>query len=391
MNKRDVRIWAVILTLIFSCHTTLRAQPHCTRKLTKETQIWLEYLYDAGQNSKPYYSQFDQYPARRQSALKSNYISKTGVNLLVYGLDFYYASGTWFTQDYKEKCRSNLIAIVKEAWRKYKAIPCFSWHLENPYVPSNFNNYMGCRYRYGVKGYPMEHRYVIKEILENKGDSCGWGRFRKRNNPKAYKNPSQWFNARCKEVAEIIRELKGDDGISIPIIFRLWHECENSWQWWGKISVSPKDYIRFFRLTVNKIEKYTGTHNILYAYSPNRFWNTEGEFLLRYPGNKYVELIGFDDYSIGTDSIALQSTINRAKIVSRLAMKHKKVAALFETANSKEATSNRFFRDFLQPIILADSVKLGLIQLWSIDKLNTPEEIKDRRLFLKSGLVKVVN
>lgn len=391
MSKNNVRICAMILTLIFFCHSVLRSQPRCTRKLTKETQIWLQHLYDAARGCKPYYSQFDQYPARRDSTLKSNYVNKTDVNLLVYGLDFYYASGTWFTSEYKNKCRRNLIAIVKEAWRKYKAIPCFSWHLENPYVSSNFNNYMGCRYRYGVNGYPMEHRYVIKEILENKGDSCGWGSYRKHNNLKAYKNPSQWFNARCKEVAEIIQDLRDNDGTPIPIIFRLWHECEDNWQWWGNNFVSPKDYIRFFRLTINKIEKYTGTHNILYAYSPDRFWNTEEDFLLRYPGNRYVELIGFDDYSVGTDHIALQSTIKRAKIVSRLAMKHKKVAAIFETANSKGATSNRFFIDFLQPIIHADSVNLGLIQLWSVDKLNTLEEIKDRKLFLKSGFVKVVN
>ena len=113
--------------------------------------------------------------------------------------------------------------------------------------------------------------------------------------------------------------------------------------------------------------------------------------MLRYPGDNYVELIGFDDYSIGSDEVALRATISRAKIVSKLAEQHQKVAALFETANSKETTSDRFFRDFLQPIIQADSVKLGLVQLWSTGKLNIAKEIVDRIQFLKSGIVKVCN
>lgn len=391
MNKIGIRIGTVILTFLLSYPLMSMAQPHCVRKLTKETQSWLQRLYQAAKEHKPYYSQFDQYPARNQRTLQSTYARKTGVDLFIYGLDFYYASGTWFTSSYKEKCRNNLVAIVKEAWHKHKAIPCFSWHLENPYVPTGFNNYMGCRYRYSVDGYPASHRYVVKEILEEKGDSCGFGSYGKQNNPKGYKNPAEWFDARCREVAGIIRELKDKDGRPIPIIFRLWHECEDSWQWWGKSHVSPEDYIRFFQLTVDKIEKYTQTHNVLYAYSPDRYWKDEQNFMLRYPGDNYVELIGFDDYSIGSDSVALQATILRAKTVSKLAEQHQKVAALFETANSKKATSDRFFRDFLQPIIEAVGVEFGLVQLWSTGKLNTPEEITDRTLFLKSGIVKIID
>ncbi len=389
MNDIRFRIWVFVFLFIFPA--TLTAQPHCARKLTKEAQLWLGLLAEAAKDGRPYYSQFDQFPPRKQNTLSSTYVQKTGVNILVYGLDFYYASGTWFRQEYKKKCRQNLIAIVKQAWNKYKAIPCFSWHLENPYVTSDFKNYMGCRYRYGVEGYPAKHRYVINEILKGKGDSCGFGSYGNKNNTIGYKNPAQWFDARCREVAEIIRELTTEEGRPIPIILRLWHECEDSWQWWGKNSVSAEDYVKFFRLTVNKIEKYTQTHNILYAYSPNCNWKDKTDFMLRYPGDNFVELIGFDDYTIGADSIAFQLTIKRAKVETQVAKEHGKVAALFETANSKEATSDRFFRDFLQPVIQSADVRLGLVQLWSTDKLNTPAEIADRTQFLKSGIVTVIN
>ena len=91
---------------------------------------------------------------------------------------------------------------------------------------------------------------------------------------------------------------------------------------------------------------------------------------------------------------ATREQIYRAVVMSVrdiMAEQHQKVAALFETANSKKATSDRFFRDFLQPIIEAVGVEFGLVQLWSTGKLNTPEEITDRTLFLKSGIVKIID
>ena len=391
MNKTmQKRIgFSMIGILIFV--SSLSSQPYCARNLIPEAKMWLLRFDSAANERKPYYSQFDQYPARTRGTLDSKYVNKTGVNLKVYGLDFYYATGTWFTPEYREKCRRNLIAIVKAAWRKYQAIPCFSWHLENPYTPSDFNNYMGCRYRYGVKGYPEEHRYVIKEILEEQGDSCGFGSYGKEDNPTGYQNPAVWFDARCREVADIICELKDDVSHPIPLVLRLWHECEDSWQWWGSKYVSAEDYISFFQLTVNKIERYTGTHSILYAYCPDRYWKTEKDYMLRYPGNEYVEMIGFDDYSIGTTGKALQVTIQHARMVSALAEKYKKVAGLFETSNSKEITSSRFFHDFLRPLIQAEHVKLGLVQLWSTDRLSTAEEIADRKQFLLSDIIKILN
>lgn len=78
-------------------------------------------------------------------------------------------------------------------WKMHKAIPCVSWYLEGPYCLSSFNNYMGCRYRYGVEGYPEEHRYVINEILKGTGSTCSFGSYSKRDNTSSYLNPSQWL------------------------------------------------------------------------------------------------------------------------------------------------------------------------------------------------------
>ena len=84
------------------------------------------------------------------------------------------------------------------------------------------------------------------------------------------------------------------------------------------------------------------THNVLYAYSSDRKWKDEHDFMLRYLGDNYVELIGPDDYSIGSDSVALQATIHRTKIVSKLAEQHQKVAVLFETGAQRNQQATGF-------------------------------------------------
>lgn len=54
MNKIGIRIGTVILTFLLSYPLMSMAQPHCVRKLTKETQSWLQRLYQAAKEHKPY-------------------------------------------------------------------------------------------------------------------------------------------------------------------------------------------------------------------------------------------------------------------------------------------------------------------------------------------------
>ena len=37
-------------------------------------------------------------------------------------------------------------------------------------------------------------------------------------------------------------------------------------------------------------------HNFLYAFSPDCGFTTEAEYLERYPGDKYVDVVGMDNY-----------------------------------------------------------------------------------------------
>jgi mannan endo-1,4-beta-mannosidase len=122
-------------------------------------------------------------------------------------------------------------------------------------------------------------------------------------------------------------------GTQVPIVFRPFHEHTGSWFWWGGDNVSPEDYVRLWRFTVEYLRDVKGVHNLLYAYSPDRF-NTVQEYLEYYPGDEYVDILGMDDYSLGRPSWAeglVLKTGWRLSTVARLAEERGKVAAFTET------------------------------------------------------------
>lgn len=342
-------------------------------------------LLQAQESGKSYFSQFHLYDVRSKNIQSSKYLIQTGEVPYIYALDFYYAAGTYFLEDYQQKNKKAIIEVVKNKWRENRSIPSFSWHLENPYVESSFGDYMGCRYRYGNKGkkYPVEHRYVIKEILTQKGgQQCGFGTYKGNNKIYRYDNPRKWFDAQCKEIAEIINQFVDNTGKPIPFIFRLWHECEDSWMWWGCSSVSANDYKKFFILTERNIKKYAPKAQILWAYCTDRNWKTKEDFMARYPGDKYVDIIGYDDYEIGCSS-KKKETIKKARIVTQVAKEHGKVAGLFETANIQDESKDNFMSDFLYPLIETNGVSFGIVQMWTNGTFETDRQYNDRKKFLK--------
>lgn len=351
--------------------------------------VW-DLLIKAQNEGKSYFSQFHVYDARsKDDVYTSKYKRSTGEDLLVYGLDFYYASGTYFDTEYKSANRRNIVSIVKKMWRENRAIPSFSWHLENPYVPTGFKERMGCRYRMSKKmpDYPKAHRYVIKEILEGTGERCGYGRFSSDDTSTAvYANPSEWFEARVKEVADIINELVDDNGHSIPMLFRLWHEMEDNWMWWGPENVSADDYKKFFILTRQKILFYAPTAQILWGYGPDSHWNEEKKFMSRYPGDEYVNIIGYDDYQLA-DPQKFERELNLARMVSAIAKKHGKIAALFESANKKTESADNYYESLLRPLLADSLVHFGLVQIWSSGKFENELQYQDRRNFLNQDFI----
>jgi Beta-mannanase len=148
----------------------------------------------------------------------------------------------------------------------------------------------------------------------------------------------------ARKLPDIINEFVDDNEHPIPFIFRLWHEWEDGWMWWGAKYVSADDYKRFFILTEQTVKKYAPNAQILWAYCSDRYVNGEEEYMERYPGDDYVDIIGFDDYAIGQSKEDWTAAVNRAKMVCRIAEKRHLATGLFENKQQQAKDSQTIIR-----------------------------------------------
>ncbi|WP_026705720.1 glycoside hydrolase family 26 protein [Flavobacterium soli] len=230
---------------------------------------------------------------------------------------------------------------VKEAYSK-GMINIFSWHLREPYNEETF---------YTDDMTADEKATAFKSILPG-GEN------------------HQWFKLKLDKVAEVVGNLKDNNGKLIPVIFRPFHEFDGNWFWWGANFCSPDEYKTAFRFTVDYLKNTKGIHNILYAFAPDNSYTTSTNFLSRYPGDDYVDVIGMDNY--GDFDNQGQAGSDRAnaklKIVSDLAKAKVKIAALTETGYRVTASNlpiTNWFSTYLYHSLTANEVEVAFVMFWN--------------------------
>lgn len=98
-------------------------------------------------------------------------------------------------------------------------------------------------------------------------------------------------------LAEFFLSIRTADGEAVPLVFRPFHEMSGGWFWWGAGNASAADYRSLWRFTVEYLRDERGVHNLLWAYSTNALSELEEDGYWRwYPGDDYVDVLGFDDY-----------------------------------------------------------------------------------------------
>ncbi len=97
------------------------------------------------------------------------------------------------------------------------------------------------------------------------------------------------------KVGAFLNSLKDQNGILIPVIFRPYHELNGSWFWWGGKNCSAEEFRNLWKFTVAYLRDDKKLHHLLYAYNTDRF-SSRGEYLEKYPGDEWVDVIGFDIY-----------------------------------------------------------------------------------------------
>jgi hypothetical protein len=293
-----MKILGSLLLICIVCSQTLTGQQCVDKLATRETKNLFNNLFKLqgkyilfGHQDDPCYGVGWKYVDG-----KSDVKDVTGEFPAVYGFDLGRIElGQLFNLDSVpfEKTKQ----FIREAYERGGVIT-LSWHLNNPITGGTaWDNKSG----------------AISAILE------GGGR-------------NELFKEWLDKVANFIGDLKGKNGEPIPVILRLFHELNGSWFWWGKNQCSPTEMKNIFRFSINYLLNEKKLHNLLFAYNTDKFY-TGQEYLERYPGDEWIDILGFDIYQGGT--LKDNETFSRVmktdlRLLDSISAIHKKIPALTE-------------------------------------------------------------
>jgi mannan endo-1,4-beta-mannosidase len=278
------------------------------------------------------------------SSAQSDIKKTTGYDPSLIGSDFMFITdknnngqaNNWFYQQ-----EVIITDDVKEAYAK-GMINIFSWHIREPNKEDSF---------YASDMTDAVKTTAFKSILPGGVNHA-------------------WYKTKLDKIASVVSNLKGSNGELIPIIFRPFHEFDGNWFWWGANYCSPEEYKAAFQFTVDYLKNTKGVHNILYAFSPDNSYSTSTNYLSRYPGDDYVDLLGMDNY--GDFNNQGQAGSDRAnaklKMISDLATAKVKIAALTETGYQVTATNpaiNAWFSTYLYNALTANNIEISFVMFWN--------------------------
>lgn len=265
---------------------------------------------------------------------RSDVKSVTGSHPAVIGVDFSGLSGRSENSIAKEKA-----ALKKNISDTYNrgGITTVSWHFNNPVSEPNF-------YWKDSTTAP-----AVKNIIPGGSHH-------------------QKYKAILATIADLAKSTKGNDGKLVPMIFRPYHEFDGYWFWWGKPYCSVAEFKNLWQFTVTYLRDSLGVHNFIYAFSPDNTFGTEEEFLERYPGNDFVDMVGMDNYNdFGRyGKYNLDSGILKLKIVSYFAKKAGKLAAFTETG-LESIPNTTWWTETLLKSLQKEKLKLTYVLVWRND------------------------
>lgn len=164
------------------------------------------------------------------------------------------------------------------------------------------------------------------------------------------------FTLWLDRVAAFLLSVTDDDGKPIPIIFRPYHEHTGDWFWWCTGSPSrptdnsPEEYAELWKFTVDYLMSKKNVHHLLYATSPDRSRidistpaSFEKGYLIGYPGDDYVDVMGIDDYwdlggareEVNVED-CYENLVFTLTQVGSIAVSHGKLAAATEVGSPDE-------------------------------------------------------
>ncbi|CAM5284874.1 glycosyl hydrolase [Streptomyces atroolivaceus] len=96
------------------------------------------------------------------------------------------------------------------------------------------------------------------------------------------------WKRRLDEVAPYLQQLKSS---GIPVLFRPFHEMNESWNWWGN-RPGANGSARLFQITRDYLAGTKGLDNLIWVWNVQD--NPAGGWSNYYPGNQYADVVSLD-------------------------------------------------------------------------------------------------
>jgi mannan endo-1,4-beta-mannosidase len=265
---------------------------------------------------------------------RSDVKSVTGSHPAVIGVDFSGLSGR--PDSLIEKEKSSLRKNIADTYDR-GGVTTVSWHFSNPASAGGF---------YWKDSVSLP---AVKLII-----------------PGA--SHHEKYKAILRTVAELATSTRGKDGKLVPMIFRPYHEFDGDWFWWGRAHCTLDEFKTLWRFTVSYLRDSLAVHNFIYAFSPDNKFNSESQFLERYPGDEWVDMVGMDNYGdFGRDGkYNIDAGLKKLKIVSDYALKAGKLAAFTETG-LESIPNNTWWTEILLKTLKSQNLQLSYVLVWHND------------------------
>jgi Glycosyl hydrolase family 26 len=162
------------------------------------------------------------------------------------------------------------------------------------------------------------------------------------------------------KVAAFMLSLKDDRGRPIPVIFRIFHELNGNWFWWGGKNCTPDELKQLWHFTVSYLRDQKQVHSLLYAYNTDKFSDATA-WLERYPGDEWTDVAGFDIYQRGNNESFSTEFGQMLTTLDSIALQHGKIPALTEFGYNGLPDSNWWTSTFLKTL---EGHKIAYAMAW---------------------------
>ena len=294
------------------------------RKINKATQNTYNYLKKVGQSDRMIFGHQNEYfdKAGNPGLSPSDTKDVTGSYAGVFGIDglslfgFEYSAARWnaaHSDQIPETSHGNIeaaAAISNEAIENGSIIT----------LSAHMPDFAICR---------LKSDYSADLPLYEKYDYFGYTPNVMTGDPVNNILPGEPYNEQFRGYMDAIAEYASM--VHGAIFFRPFHENTGSWFWWGENFCTEERFRAVYRYATDYLTQDKGLDNLITVYSPGSEPGSPEDFGRRYPGDDYVDMVGFDMYDRTHDDAWMKDFRRQVEITDTFAKEHGLLFAVTET------------------------------------------------------------